>query len=206
MQSKKITVVGLGYIGLPTAVVMAGAGHHVKGFDAKKEVRDSLRAGRIHIVENHLQEAFADVLENGCLEVADEMPVSDIYVICVPTPFLEEEHEKTADLSYVESAAKEVAQVLKKGELVILESTVPPHTTARMTEILAGESGLAREDFYTAHCPERVLPGKILYELKHNDRIIVTGSSGPRIPRRPGSRRSFMRHSLWRDTAMSVMM
>lgn len=181
MQSKEITVVGLGYIGLPTAVVMAGAGHHVKGFDAKKEVRDSLRAGRIHIVENHLQEAFAEVLENGCLEVADEMPVSDIYVICVPTPFLEEEHEKTADLSYVESAAKEVAKVLKKGDLVILESTVPPHTTARMTDILAGESGLAREDFYTAHCPERVLPGKILYELKHNDRII--GSEDPEAAR-----------------------
>ena len=181
MQSKEITVVGLGYIGLPTAVVMAGAGHRVKGFDAKKEVRDSLRAGRIHIVENHLQEAFAEVLENGCLEVADEMPVSDIYVICVPTPFLEEEHEKTADLSYVESAAKEVAKVLKKGDLVILESTVPPHTTARMTDILAGESGLAREDFYTAHCPERVLPGKILYELKHNDRII--GSEYPEAAR-----------------------
>lgn len=177
MQSKEITVVGLGYIGLPTAVVMAGAGHHVKGFDAKKEVRDSLRAGRIHIVENHLQEAFAEVLANGCLEVAEEMPVSDIYVICVPTPFLEEEHEKTADLSYVEAAAKEVAKVLKKGDLVILESTVPPHTTARMTDILAGESGLARGDFYTAHCPERVLPGKILYELKHNDRII--GSEDP---------------------------
>ena len=165
MQSKEITVVGLGYIGLPTAVVMAGAGHRVKGFDAKKEVRDSLRAGRIHIVENHLQEAFAEVLENGCLEVADEMPVSDIYVICVPT----------------ESAAKEVAKVLKKGDLVILESTVPPHTTARMTDILAGESGLAREDFYTAHCPERVLPGKILYELKHNDRII--GSEDPEAAR-----------------------
>lgn len=177
MQSKEITVVGLGYIGLPTAVVMAGAGHHVKGFDAKKEVRDSLRAGRIHIVENHLQEAFAEVLGNGCLEVAEEMPVSDIYVICVPTPFLEEEHEKTADLSYVKAAAKEVAKVLKKGDLVILESTVPPHTTARMTDILAGESGLARGDFYTAHCPERVLPGKILYELKHNDRII--GSEDP---------------------------
>ncbi len=178
MQNKKITVVGLGYIGLPTAVVMAGAGHHVKGFDAKKEVRDSLKSGKIHIVENHLQEAFTEVMENGCLEIADEMPVSDIYVVCVPTPFLEEENEKTADLSYVESAAKEVAKVLKKGDLVILESTVPPHTTAMMTNVLAEESGLDRNDFYTAHCPERVLPGRILYELRHNDRII--GSEDPR--------------------------
>lgn len=172
MQCREITVVGLGYIGLPTAVVMAGAGHHVKGFDAKKEVCESLNEGRIHIVENHLQEAFAEVLENGCLEIVSEIPASDIYVICVPTPFLEEEQEKVADLSYVESAAREVAKVLKEGDLVILESTVPPHTTAWMGEILSKVSGLPRAEFYTAHCPERVLPGRILYELKHNDRII----------------------------------
>lgn len=177
MQSKEITVVGLGYIGLPTAVVMAGAGHHVKGYDAKKEVCESLNAGKIHIVENYLQEAFTQVRENGCLEITEEIAESDIYVVCVPTPFQEEENEKTADLSYVESAAKEVAKVLKKGDLVILESTVPPHTTAMMTEILAKESGLKKDEFYTAHCPERVLPGKILYELKHNDRII--GANAP---------------------------
>lgn len=178
MQSKEITVVGLGYIGLPTAVVMAGAGHHVKGFDAKKEVCESLNAGKIHIVENYLQEAFTQVRENRCLEITEEIAESDIYVVCVPTPFQEEENEKAADLSYVESAAKEVAKVLKKGDLVILESTVPPHTTAMMTEILAKESGLKKDEFYTAHCPERVLPGKILYELKHNDRII--GAKDPK--------------------------
>ena len=178
MQRREITVVGLGYIGLPTAVVMAGAGHHVKGFDAKKEVCESLNEGRIHIVENHLQEAFTEVLENGCLEIVSEIPASDIYVICVPTPFLEEEQEKVADLSYVESAAREVAQVLKEGDLVILESTVPPHTTAWMGEILSKVSGLPRAEFYTAHCPERVLPGRILYELKHNDRIV--GAEDPK--------------------------
>lgn len=178
MQRREITVVGLGYIGLPTAVVMAGAGHHVKGFDAKKEVCESLNEGRIHIVENHLQEAFTEVLENGCLEIVSEIPASDIYVICVPTPFLEEEQEKVADLSYVESAAREVAKVLKEGDLVILESTVPPHTTAWMGEILSKVSGLPRAEFYTAHCPERVLPGRILYELKHNDRII--GAEAPK--------------------------
>lgn len=178
MQRREITVVGLGYIGLPTAVVMAGAGHHVKGFDAKKEVCESLNEGRIHIVENHLQEAFTEVLENGCLEIVSEIPASDIYVICVPTPFLEEEQEKVADLSYVESAAREVAKVLKEGDLVILESTVPPHATAWMGEILSKVSGLPRAEFYTAHCPERVLPGRILYELKHNDRII--GAEDPK--------------------------
>lgn len=178
MQRKEITVVGLGYIGLPTAVVMAQAGHLVKGFDAKKEVRDSLAAGKIHIMENHLQEAFEEVKEKGLLVVTEKIEPSDIYVICVPTPFAEEEEEKTADLSYVEAAAAEVAEVLKEGDLVILESTVPPHTTAKMTEILSQKSGLPEGKFYTAHCPERVLPGKILYELTHNDRII--GSADPK--------------------------
>lgn len=178
MQRKEITVVGLGYIGLPTAVVMAQAGHLVKGFDAKKEVRDSLAAGKIHIVENHLQEAFEEVKEKGLLVVTEKIEPSDIYVICVPTPFAEEEEEKTADLIYVEAAAAEVAEVLKEGDLVILESTVPPHTTAKMTEILSQKSGLSEGKFYTAHCPERVLPGKILYELTHNDRII--GSADPK--------------------------
>lgn len=178
MESKEITVVGLGYIGLPTAVVMAGAGHHVKGFDVSPGVRDSLKNGRIHIVEDHLQDAFDEVRENGCFTVTEEIAVSDIYVICVPTPFSEKSDGKAADLSYVESAAEEVAKVLKRDDLVILESTVPPHTTARMTDILARESGLSEKDFYTAHCPERVLPGKILYELKHNDRII--GSADPK--------------------------
>ncbi len=172
MQNKEITVVGLGYIGLPTAVVMAGAGHHVKGYDAKKEVRDSLRKGKIHIVEDHLQEAYTDARESGCLEITEEIEASDIYVICVPTPFCGTEREKKADLSYVEAAAKAVGKVVKKGDLIILESTVPPHTTAAMTKILSAESGLNEQDIYTAHCPERVLPGRILYELRHNDRII----------------------------------
>lgn len=175
MQNKTITVVGLGYIGLPTAVVLAEAGHKVKGFDAKKQVRDQLAEGNIHIVENHLQEAFRKVTENGYLEIVPEITDSDVFIICVPTPFVENQHEKKADLSYVKSAAATVAEVLKKGNLVILESTVPPHTTAEMAQILSDRSGLNQDDFYTAHCPERVLPGRILYELKHNDRII--GSS-----------------------------
>ncbi len=178
MQSKEITVVGLGYIGLPTAVVMAEAGHHVKGFDAKREVRENLKQGKVHIVEAHLQEAFTEVLGNGCLEITDHIGMSDIYVICVPTPFCGKETEKTADISCVEAAAEAVAGVLKKGDLVILESTVPPCTTAGIAKILSEKSGISQKEFYTAHCPERVLPGKILYELKHNDRII--GSAEPK--------------------------
>lgn len=172
MQRKEITVVGLGYIGLPTAVVLAEAGHKVKGYDVKRGVRESLKAGKIHIVERYLQEAYEKVKKSGNLRITEEISVSDIYIICVPTPFKEKNEEKKADLTYVEAAICEVAAVLKKGDLVILESTVPPHTTAYMTQILAQKSGLAQEEFYTAHCPERVLPGGMLYELRHNDRII----------------------------------
>lgn len=176
-EKREISVVGLGYIGLPTAVVLAQAGHLVKGYDVNPSVRESLSEGRIHIVENHLQEAFSAVQQSGNLRIASELEPSQIYILCVPTPFLEGE-VKRADLSYVRSAAKLVASVLKEGDLVILESTVPPHTTQMMSEVLAEESGLPMGSFYTAHCPERVLPGRILYELEHNDRII--GSSDPR--------------------------
>ena len=175
-QKREISVVGLGYIGLPTAVVLAQAGHHVKGYDVKKEVRERLAGGHIHIVENQLQEAFSAVHQSGALTITDTLETSDVYILCVPTPFLDGE-EKRADLSYVQSAGKLVAGVLKEGDLVILESTVPPYTTQMLTKLLAEESGLRTDQFYTAHCPERVLPGRILYELEHNDRII--GSQDP---------------------------
>ena len=176
MVEKQITVVGLGYIGLPTAIILAKAGHHVMGYDAKKEVTDSLKQGKIHIVENHLQEAFDEVYQNGHLQIKEELPVSDIYILCVPTPFYKGQNEKKADLSYVFAGAKQIGSVLKQGDLVILESTVPPHTTSHMSTILAETSGLREDRFYTAHCPERVLPGRILYELTHNDRIIGAAS------------------------------
>ena len=127
-EKREISVVGLGYIGLPTAVVLAQAGHLVKGYDVNPSVRESLSEGRIHIVENHLQEAFSAVQQSGNLRITSELEPSQIYILCVPTPFLEGE-VKRADLSYVRSAAKLVASVLKEGDLVILESTVPPHTT-----------------------------------------------------------------------------
>lgn len=176
---KDITVVGLGYIGLPTAIILAKAGYNVYGFDVNKNTINTLNSGKIHIIENNLQEAFKEALELNRFKAYSEIQKADVYIICVPTPFKE---ERKADLSYVESATKEVAKVLKKGDLVILESTVPPGTTAYMTEILEKESGLSANEFYTAHCPERVLPGKILYELEHNDRII--GSASPDSARR----------------------
>lgn len=171
-MKETVTVIGLGYIGLPTAVALAGAGHLVKGYDANIKVREQLKKGRIHIIENHLQEAFAKVLKTGRLEITDAPGEASVYVICVPTPLKEKEGVKTADVTYVKEAAKTVGKLLKRDDLVILESTVPPGTTDFMADILAAKSGLERKDFLVSHCPERVLPGRILQELKANDRII----------------------------------
>lgn len=173
MEGKTITVLGLGYIGLPTSIVLAKAGHKVNGYDPNEEVVKTLNSGKIHIVENNVQEEFKKVLDAGNFKAYSEIQPADVYIICVPTPFKESTtNEKLADLSYVESAAHTVAKVVKKGDLVILESTVPPLTTKLVTDIVEKDSGISREDFHSVHCPERVLPGKILYELEHNDRII----------------------------------
>ena len=167
-----ITILGMGYIGLPTAIAFAKAGFTVKGFDVNKKIIETLKAGHIHIVEPSLQEAFEEALKSGRLIPTDKLEKSDVFIISVPTPFKKDHEEKIADLSYVESAAKEVATVLKENNLVILESTVPPMTTKLMTDILEREAGISRNKFMSVHCPERVLPGRILYELEHNDRII----------------------------------
>lgn len=167
-----ITILGMGYIGLPTAIAFAKAGFTVKGFDVNRKVIETLKAGHIHIVEPSLQEAFEEALKSGRLIPTDKLEKSDVFIISVPTPFKKNHEEKMADLSYVESASKEVATVLEENNLVILESTVPPMTTKLMTNILERESGISRDKFMSVHCPERVLPGRILYELEHNDRII----------------------------------
>lgn len=167
-----ITILGMGYIGLPTAIAFAKVGFTVKGFDVNKKVIETLKAGHIHIVEPSLQEAFEEALKSGRLIPTDKLEKSDVFIISVPTPFKKNHEEKIADLSYVESASKEVATVLEENNLVILESTVPPMTTKLMTDILERESGISRNKFMSVHCPERVLPGRILYELEHNDRII----------------------------------
>ena len=167
-----ITILGMGYIGLPTAIAFAQAGFSVRGFDVNKKVIETLRSGKIHIVEPSLQEAFEKAIKSKKLIPIDELEKSDVFIIAVPTPFKKDHEDKIADLSYVESASKLVATVLEENNLVILESTVPPMTTKLMTDILERESGIARNKFMSVHCPERVLPGRILYELEHNDRVI----------------------------------
>lgn len=174
----KVSVIGLGYIGLPTAIILANNGHEVYGYDINENVIMSLRNGKIHIVENNLQEAYSKAIKSRNLSVSNELLNADIYIIAVPTPIkLGRDNNKIANLDYIVSAAKAVSKVLKKGDLVILESTVPPGTTKMMTIILEENSLLSSDDFFTAHCPERVLPGNILFELENNDRII--GSDKP---------------------------
>lgn len=173
-KTLKITIVGMGYIGLPTSIAFANVGFKVKGFDVNEEVINTLKSGKIHIVEPDLQEAFKKVLDNGNFIPVNNLEESDVFIICVPTPFKNNEKEKIADLSYVESASEIVSKYVRNGNLVILESTVPPMTTEEiMGKTIEKNTELKiNDDFYVAHCPERVLPGKILYELKHNDRII----------------------------------
>lgn len=168
----KITILGMGYIGLPTGIAFARAGYTVSGFDIDTKVIQTLKNGKIHIIEPDLQEAFEKTLKSGKFIPTSQLEKSDVYIIAVPTPFKKECEQKRADLTYVEKATEMVGEMLEEGNLVILESTVPPMTTKLMTDILEKTSNISRNSFMTAHCPERVLPGKILYELEHNDRII----------------------------------
>ncbi len=170
---KKITVMGLGYIGLPTAITLAGAGFEVCGFDVAERVIESLRGGKIHIVEPGLQEAFDKAVEGGHLHFSGELSPADVFYIAVPTPFYQDENgAHRADLRFVESAGRMAGKVITKDSLVILESTVPPRTTEMLARVLSEESGLPAESLHVAHCPERVIPGNMMYELKNNDRII----------------------------------
>ncbi|MDR2520208.1 MAG: nucleotide sugar dehydrogenase, partial [Eubacteriaceae bacterium] len=168
----RISVVGLGYIGLPTALVLCQAGHKVFGFDTNPAVIRSLNAGVMHIKEDSLNDIFSRALSSGNFLPSSELKEADCFIIAVPTPFIDGPGGKRSDLSFVFDAAREVGAILEKGALVILESTVPPGATAKMADILSKESGLGRDEFHTAHCPERVMPGSILREIASNDRIV----------------------------------
>ena len=172
-----ISVIGLGYIGLPTAAVFADAGLHVLGIDVNAEAVASINQGKPHIFEPNLEALLQRAVQEGRLKASLTPQPADAFIIAVPTPF-KESHKP--DLRFVEAAAKSVAPVLQKGNLVILESTSPVGTTEKLGDWLALErpdltfpkaAGEA-SDIRLAYCPERVLPGKILHEVVHNDRII----------------------------------
>ena len=166
----KLCVIGLGYIGLPTAAIFANAGHTVVGVDKSRKIVEALKQGEVTITENGLDEFVKEVMATGRLSASYVPESADAFIVAVPTPITA---EKKADMKYVESATKELAAVLKKGDLVILESTSPVGTVdTLMLPILEEISGLkAGTDFYLGHSPERVIPGRILYELVNNNRI-----------------------------------
>ncbi len=160
---------GLGYIGLPTASFLATKGFQVTGVDVSPKVVDTINQGKIHIVEPDLDVLVKSAVNSGNLKASLEPAAADVFVIAVPTPF-KDDHQP--DLSYVESASKAIAPFVKPGNLVILESTSPVGTTELVADILEAAGHNVDEDIYIAHCPERVLPGRILIELVQNDRIV----------------------------------
>lgn len=164
-----VLFMGLGYIGLPTAAVVARKGFNVKGVDINSGIVETVNKGEIHIVEPGLADAVKDAVGKGTLRALMEPVVSDVYVIAVPTPF-KADHQP--DISYVETATRCVAPLLKQGDLFIIESTSPVGTTALMSDIIFELRPELRGKVFIAYCPERVLPGNVLYELVHNDRVI----------------------------------
>lgn len=169
-----IVMMGLGYIGLPTAALLASKGVNVVGVDINPRTVDIINQGKIHIVETGLESLVKEMVSTGNLRATTEPVPADAYIIAVPTPF-KDNHEP--DLSYIQSATKSLAPYLSKGNLIILESTSPVGTTDKLATWIAEERhdlNLVGEDkdIHIAYCPERVLPGKILTELVTNDRII----------------------------------
>ena len=173
---QSIAVIGLGYIGLPTAVVLAQRGTRVFGVDVDQRKATEVNEGRLPFVEPGLGEALAEVVGNGTLTASTDTPKAEAYVVAVPTPF---QPDHSADLSYVLAAARNIAPNLEDGNLVVLESTSPPGATEKMAEeLLAARPDLSLDGadgkgiIHVAHCPERVLPGRVMEELVENDRII----------------------------------
>lgn len=176
-QFKHICVIGLGYIGLPTAATFAAHGVKVTGVDVNQHAVDMINQGKVHIVEPDLDALVKDVVEKGLLSAQTTPVAADAYIVAVPTPF-KDDHQP--DLKYIEAASKALAPYLVKGNLVILESTSPVGATEQMAAWLSEarpdltfpEQAAQAADILIAHCPERVLPGKVLQELISNDRII----------------------------------
>lgn len=161
---------GLGYIGLPTAIIAAKHGVTVTGVDINQEVVDKTNAGHLHIIEPGLEDLLKEVVAAGQLHATTQPEKSDAFFIVVPTPFRGGNHEP--DISYVEAATRSVIPFLEPGNLFVIESTSPVGTTDKMAKIIFEERPELVDKIHVAYCPERVLPGNVIYELVHNDRVI----------------------------------
>lgn len=166
---KKVVTMGLGYIGLPTSALIASSKICVHGVDINQKVVDTINKGGIHIIEKDLDSAVKLAVDSGYLKASTEPEEADVFLIVVPTPFKE---NYKPDISYVESATKKVIPLLKEGNLFIIESTSPVGTTQKMKNLIFSERKELEGKINIAYCPERVLPGNIMYELIHNDRVI----------------------------------
>jgi UDP-N-acetyl-D-mannosaminuronic acid dehydrogenase len=170
MQSKKICVVGIGYIGLPTAAMFASNGFEVVGYDVNEHTVNELNKGNIVIEEPYLDDLVKRAVDTGKLRATTVIEEADCFFIAVPTPIT---HDHKADMRYVEMACQSIKSVVKKGDIVVLESTSPPGTTEDIIVPILKETGLEiGEELYVAHSPERVIPGRILIELVENSRIV----------------------------------
>lgn len=170
IREMKACFIGLGYIGLPTAIVVASEGIDVIGVDINPSIVEKTNRGELHILEPGLDDMLREVTSSGKLKASTQPETSDVYFIVVPTPFRGDDREP--DVSFVEAATRSVIPLLKEGDLFIIESTSPVGTTEAMARLIFEERPELEGAIYIAYCPERVLPGNVIHELKHNDRII----------------------------------
>ena len=168
---KTVSIIGLGYIGLPTAAVLSGAGVIVNGYDINQDVVASVNSGRSHIVEPGLNELIKKTVGQGKLRAHISLQPADVYMICVPTPIIKTPNGISANLEFVFAAVADIAKILKAGDLVLLESTCPVGTTEKVENLLY-DQGIEQDCFHLAYCPERIIPGKALIELIENDRVV----------------------------------
>ncbi|MGB1307429.1 MAG: UDP-N-acetyl-D-mannosamine dehydrogenase [Oceanihabitans sp.] len=169
MNNPEVVMIGLGYIGLPTAALIAQNKTQVHGVDINPKVVETINAGKIHIVEPELDTAVATAVKEGYLKAATTPVQANTYLIVVPTPF---KAKNEPDISFVEAATRAILPLLKEDDLYIIESTSPVGTTEKMMELIHNERPELTNKINIAYCPERVLPGNVMYELVHNDRVI----------------------------------
>src|SRR5690606_15585218 len=168
-ENPSVVMIGLGYIGLPTAALIAKNKTYVHGVDINPKVVETINAGKIHIVEPELDTAVAEAVANGYFKAATTPVQANTYLIVVPTPF---KAKNEPDISFVEAATKAIIPLLKPGDLYIIESTSPVGTTEKMMDLIYSKRPELKGDIHIAYCPERVLPGNVMYELVYNDRVI----------------------------------
>lgn len=169
MKNINVVMIGLGYIGLPTAAIIASKKIKVHGVDTNKNIVNTINKGEIHIVEPDLNGVVKTVVNRGHLKADIKPTKAEVFIVAVPTPF-KECHKP--DISYVEAATDSIIPFLKENDLFIIESTSPVGTTEKMANLIFNKRPELKGKIYIAYCPERVLPGRVLYELEHNDRVI----------------------------------